>query len=201
MKLQDHWSETNRRIFNLLEGGTKYVVGCLECQDKRDTFEPFTTLRLTLQDKSSYRDGTASLETLLHERLSYEELLDKENKVECAFCDKRTTTSKKMRLTTPPSILAIQLKRFEWTDFVKPNQKKQVNKVEGKKLQTHVTFTEELALQGESTDGELTTTHYKLKAVIEHVGTSSPSGHYFAMTKPDSEGKLWTYYSDTICNQ
>ena len=61
MKVQDHWSETNRRIFNLFEGGTKYIVGCLECEDKRETFEAFTTLSLTLEDKDSYKDETASL--------------------------------------------------------------------------------------------------------------------------------------------
>ena len=71
MKIQAHWSETNGTIFNLFEGGTKYTVRCLECQNERDPLEPFTTLSLTLDDKGSYRDETASLENLLNARLSY----------------------------------------------------------------------------------------------------------------------------------
>ena len=67
MKIQDYWSESNRRLFNLFEGGTKYIVGCFECQNKRDTWDKFTTLSLTLEDKSAYRDETSPLQVFLME--------------------------------------------------------------------------------------------------------------------------------------
>ena len=107
MKIQDHWAEMDRRLFNLFEGGTKYIVRCFECQDKRDMWESFTTLSLTLEDKSAYKNETASLENLLKGRLSYEGLLDEDNKVQCNKCNTRTTSYKKSCLTDSPPVLAI----------------------------------------------------------------------------------------------
>ena len=155
MKIQDYWSETNRKMFNLFEGGTKYTVGCLDCQDKRDTWDPFTTLSLTLEEKSAYKNGTASLENLIHGLLANEELLDEDNKVQCRKCNTRTTSYKKSQLTNSPQILAIQIKRFEWED---PIGQKEEELEEGKKIKTQVNFTEELHLPGESMDGDRTHT-------------------------------------------
>ena len=197
MKLQDYWSETNRRLFNLFEGGTKYIVGCFDCTNERDTWDKFTTLSLTLEDKSAYRDETALLASLLNGRLSYEEILDEGNKVQCKQCGVRTTSYQRSCLTNPPPILAIQIKRFEWED---PNSQKlgKANQEEGKKIKTHVNLSEQLTLLGESVEGYRTCTRYKLRAVIEHAGETMSSGHYVAMTKPDhSEGGLWFSYSDT----
>ena len=79
-----------------------------------------------------------------------------------------------------------------------PYSKSQTEELEAKKLETHVDFNEELTLMGESIGGDRTYTHYKLRAVIVHIGKTISSGHYVALTKPhNSEGKLWCHYSDT----
>ena len=91
MRVMVQWSETSRSVFTLFEGGTKYTVGCFECPDRRDTYEPFTILELTLENQSTSIDGIPGIETLLLGRLASDELLHEENKVRCPKCNRRTT--------------------------------------------------------------------------------------------------------------
>ena len=68
-KILDQLSETNKSTLNLFEGGTKNTVGCFICEDSRDLWESFTTISLNIS-------GTPSLEYLLRQRLTDEDLLN-----------------------------------------------------------------------------------------------------------------------------
>ena len=121
----------------------------------------------------------------------------------CFKCGRPTTSFKKMQLTNPPSILTIQIKRFEFRKTGKTkkqiieNQKKK-DEEEGRKLKTDVNFAEKLMLSGETMDGQRLVARYSLRAVIVHKGNSISSGHYIALTKPEnSQGASWWRYSDT----
>eukprot|EP00494_Astrolonche_serrata_P029278 UN29545 len=88
------------------------------------------------------------------------ERLDKENKILCEKCKKKTSQTKQLSLTNLPEYLLITLNRF-----------KQVG-IRRIKDEQHVDFKENLTFNGE----------YELYAVISHEG-SCEAGHYISHIK------------------
>lgn len=151
---------------------------------------------LHFQDKGSKRIET--IEDLLQLFSSTETLKD-EDKITCSKCHQKECSQKSTKLVFLPQILILHIKRFKFTDlsgFTKNNQK--------------ITFDEELDLepfydrfesQNVQTENDhfekrLTrvkiSTHYRLRAVVNHQG-SLHGGHYFSYV---FENDSWSEYND-----
>ncbi|KAG6549829.1 hypothetical protein Mapa_008810 [Marchantia paleacea] len=105
------------------------------------------------------------------------EVLDGDNKYHCSKCKKPTTARKQLSVFKAPTVLVIQLKRFE--------------NIYGGKIDRHVAFDERLGLAGHMCrNSKDARPEYMLYGVVVHAGHSQDGGHYYAYVK-EPRGKWY----------
>lgn len=90
---------------------------CIYCKSSSLTFEPFTTLSITIPIKSKkHLDKDFHLYECLDEFIK-EEQLDKDNKMNCNLCGFKNRGKTRTTLWETPKILIIHIKRFLVNSF------------------------------------------------------------------------------------
>eukprot|EP00981_Chlorochromonas_danica_P010539 scaffold3266_cov236-Ochromonas_danica.AAC.5 len=104
------------------------------------------------------------------------ESLDGDNRYDCSHCARRTRAEKYLRLEEIPSLLCIQLKRFNFygEDFYKDS-----NNIQFNMNQNLLPFTSQI-IRGKLFNQS---TNYELIAFVEHQGSEIDHGHYVAFVK------------------
>ncbi|OMJ66209.1 hypothetical protein SteCoe_37036 [Stentor coeruleus] len=153
----DPWREYERThsriVVKLFSGLCCSKITCLKCSQKKENYEPYTTL---------------TLEVCTSLCKSMEKYLDKEiiqDEYYCMTCDMVTNIEKQYLMVKNPNILIIQLKRFVTTPF-------------SRKINMHCDFNPEIELMNSSNEK----IRYTLRAVGVHTGNCN-SGHYTAFCK------------------
>ncbi|KAL6183628.1 hypothetical protein ACLB2K_045039 [Fragaria x ananassa] len=184
-KLERSWldSEKNnetsscedKNIVNRVFGGSLVSkLRCCSCGHCSDSREPLIDLSLEIEDVDS-------LPRALESFTKIEKINDSETKFTCENCKEEVSVEKQLVVDEAPPVAAFHLKRFK-TDG---------NYVE--KIDKHIEFPLELDLKpytsSNNSDVEL---KYELYAIVEHVGFSATSGHYFCFIRssPDTWHRL-----------
>ena len=187
IKLMEYWSETNKDLSDLFEGGTRSLITCSQCNESSYTWDRFMVLKLSLEDQLLQHKRPLSIEDLIS-RWKREELLSGDNGYSCMHCNVTTESVKKLDISNSPPILITQIKRFEYTAEGK-----------GVKLKKNVEFNEKLNITVDTLHGGMEVVTYNLKAVVTHIGETPSGGHYTATTRLDSTSNNWHNYSDIHC--
>eukprot|EP01100_Stratorugosa_tubuloviscum_P004922 TRINITY_DN2246_c0_g1_i1.p1 TRINITY_DN2246_c0_g1~~TRINITY_DN2246_c0_g1_i1.p1 ORF type:complete len:693 (+),score=228.99 TRINITY_DN2246_c0_g1_i1:28-2106(+) len=173
--------EQTSQIFQIFGSHLVSSVTCANCSYASITLDPFLDLSLELQ-------GCNSVVKAL-ERFCSAEVLDSNNRYKCSSCKKLTKAKKKISLYLPPSILTIQLKRFNWS---------------GTKISKVISYPPTLNIEPYLADKELVKqldikNDYNLFAVLVHSGYSCNSGHYYCFVK-NSNG-IWYEMNDEMVRE
>lgn len=159
-------------IHSLFEGQETSETRCLCCETVTQRIEPFFVVSVEIQQNSSL---TACLRNY-----SSTELLEKQNKFDCAVCCSLQEAELRKRIKCAPQILALHLKRFKYNG-------------KAKKLSYRVVFPLELRLYNTSDDAEDPDRLYSLFAVVVHVGSGPSQGHYVTLVRSFGQ---WLLFDD-----
>ncbi len=126
-------------------------------------------------------------------------MLSGDNKYKCAQCNTKVVAKKQLLISRAPPVLAVHLKRFEYTLF---------GARKGSKIGKPVAFLEKLDLApfcaphpkrnnrlNTNTSATITNAAYTLSAVVVHQGQSATGGHYYSFVK--SKAGLWHCMNDS----
>lgn len=167
VKLSDGKIADSTLIGQIFGGYLRNELKCCKCGYRSQTFNSFQDLNLEVEGgirsvKDSLRAYTRS------------ETLDNGNEWRCEKCKVKVQAKKQMMICSPPNVLTLQLKRFNYDG----------------KINKHIAFdfTEELhhvdsTTEQQRPDGALRSTKYELRSIVVHHGYSTHSGHYVAFVK------------------
>ncbi|BFG31021.1 hypothetical protein CerSpe_172950 [Prunus speciosa] len=167
-------AQDNNLVERVFGGRLLSKLRCCNCGHCSDTYEPLIDLSLEIED-------VETLPRALESFTKIETINDLETKFTCENCKEEVSVEKQLVVDQAPPVAAFHLKRFK-TDG---------SHVE--KIEKHVEFPLELDLKpytsGSDSNVEL---KYELYAIVEHVGFSSTSGHYFCFIRssPDTWHRL-----------
>ncbi|XP_074505051.1 ubiquitin carboxyl-terminal hydrolase 48 [Sebastes fasciatus] len=176
--------QKNPNLQNVIQrqfcGQFSYVTVCNQCGRSSALPSRFYELELNIQ-------GHKNLTECVTEFLK-EEKLDGENRYFCESCQTKQSATRRIRLHSIPPTLNLQLMRFV---FDRQTGHK-------KKLNTFISFPEQLDmgpfLEGKE-DQKLV---YELSAVLIHRGISAYSGHYIAHVKDARTGDWYKFNDEEI---
>eukprot|EP00887_Chlorella_sp_A99_P006830 scaffold2.g6830.t1 len=161
--------------------GQRAGVKCSECGYESNTFDPCIDLSLEINHANTLHKAL--------QRFTQREVLDGANKYKCPRQGKGVRAVKRLTVDTPPNVLMVQLKRFEFS-------------FSGHKISKKVEFEVELDLTPYlSAPAAAGAPHplYDLYAVLVHAGHSVHSGHYYAYVRGASG--LWYICDDAQVSQ
>lgn len=165
-------------IVNLFEGNLTNQTKCLTCENVTSRDETFLDLSLDLGESDNLEDCL--------KQFSASEMLTGRNKFYCDSCHSLQEAEKKMGIKKLPSVLALHLKRFEYSD----EQKRMVKLFH--KIKYPLYFRLESDIPAETPEEGLK--HYELYGVVVHIGGGPHHGHYVALVKTQEEG--WLLFDD-----
>ncbi|KAH3673655.1 hypothetical protein WICMUC_003558 [Wickerhamomyces mucosus] len=165
-------------IHDLFEGLLTNQTRCLTCENISTRDEFFLDLSVDLQDG-------VTIEKCL-KQFSASEMLTGTNKFYCDNCHSLQEAEKKMGIRKLPKILALHLKRFEYSEELNRNIK----------LFAKIKYPLFLELESDyptdlSEDGHK---FYELYGVVIHIGGGPHHGHYVSFVKTESQG--WLLFDD-----
>jgi len=164
-------------IHRIWGGFLRSQVHCQTCGRDSNTDDPMLGITLATQSslKKAFRKYTAK------------EHLTGSEKYFCEHCKKKQDAFKRMMILKPPPVLAVHLKRFEFS--------KSGNRI---KKSQHVEFEETLNLGPFVCDPRRSEVNYELSAVLVHSGNSAYGGHYYSYVRaPGNESKRWYCMNDS----
>jgi ubiquitin carboxyl-terminal hydrolase 36/42 len=165
-------------IYRIFGGRIRSQVKCTQCNYESNTYDPFLDLSLEINHASSVDKAL--------KRFTAGEALDGANKYKCPKENRGVRAIKRMTVETAPSVLVIQLKRFEFS-------------MSGRKISKQVEFDPVLDLSPYMSHRPATPAIYDLYGVLVHQGHSMHSGHYFCFVKGGANGD-WHKFDDTRVN-
>jgi ubiquitin C-terminal hydrolase len=115
-------------IHQIFGGYLQSQVSCSSCGHISRTFDALLDISLEIQNSDSIEKAFL--------QFTKPEMLSRANKYKCSSCSKLTDAQKQISIYAPPSILTIQLKRFDFT-----------KSMFGKKISKYVAFPEHLDLK------------------------------------------------------
>jgi len=157
-------------------------VECLKCKKVFSKQEKYTWLSLSLDQHKQIE----TFATIIQKNFG-EELLTHDNQYLCSACKSKQDAKKYVRLSTLPSVLFVQLKRynFNWETM------------QLTKTHTIVPIPELFQFdQKYLASAGLQDTVYKLKSVVLHSGATMTLGHYTAFAR-DIKTSSWGYFDDS----
>ncbi|TQD95517.1 hypothetical protein C1H46_018873 [Malus baccata] len=177
MKKDDSSSVQDKNLVERVFGGRlQSKLRCCNCGHCSDTYEPLIDLSLEIEEADT-------LPRALESFTKIENINDSETKFTCEKCKEEVSVEKQLVVDQAPQVAAFHLKRFK-TDGSNVQ-----------KIAKHVEFPRELDLKpytsGNDIDSDVEL-KYELYAIVEHVGFSSTSGHYFCFVQssPDTWHRL-----------
>ena len=168
----------NKQLSCLCDGLLESAVTCQTCHRASITRDRYMDLSLDIQ--GDITDLTGALK-----HFTQTELLDEDNKVNCARCKTKRSVSKGLRLATAPSVLVCQLKRFAFDIYGRATR-----------LSKHLEYPLRLEI-GDfmSRANQSKPPPYELVGVLVHAGRRCESGHYLAFIK---RGNFWYKADDEV---
>jgi ubiquitin carboxyl-terminal hydrolase 9/13 len=165
-------------VHGLFEGLLTNQTKCLTCENITSRDETFLDLSLDLGDSDT-------LESCL-KQFSASEMLTGSNKFYCDSCHSLQEAEKKMGIRKLPKVLALHLKRFEYSE----EQNRMV------KLFHKIKYPSSFKLQSDipPETPEEGLKFYELYAVVVHIGGGPHHGHYVALVKTEDQG--WLLFDD-----
>ncbi|KAF0035487.1 hypothetical protein F2P81_013245 [Scophthalmus maximus] len=161
-------------------GQFSYVTVCNQCGRSSALPSRFYELELNIQ-------GHKNLTECVTEFLK-EEKLDGENRYFCESCQSKQSATRRIKLHSLPPTLNLQLMRFV---FDRQTGHK-------KKLNTFISFPEQLDMGPFLEGKEDQKCVYELSAVLIHRGISAYSGHYIAHVKDARTGDWYKFNDEEI---
>lgn len=165
-------------VHNLFEGLLVSETRCLTCETISSREETFMDLSLDLTVHSSVSACLVNF--------SQEEMLCGRNKFHCDKCSGLQEAEKRMKIKCLPRILALHLKRFEYTE----------DYGNMRKLFHRVSYPFYLRLFNTTDDADEAERIYELYAVIVHIGGGAYHGHYVSIIKTRTLG--WLLFDDEL---
>lgn len=172
----DPLTEGTTLMRQLFGGYFQNQVQCCECKSVSRTYEPFTTLPISVSP------STSSVEQALLQFTAIEHMSE-DNGYRCDKCKKAVAADKQLLVRVAPPILVLSLKRF---DFM----------MGGTKIDRPLIFHNELLLDAiypKENQAENENYKYVLYALVVHFGKSAYSGHYVSFVKI---GERWILFDD-----
>lgn len=155
----DQYSKETTPLNQILGGYLRSTVTCLACKHESITFQHFEDLQLDISRVSTLNEALGGY-------------FARENLEECGYkcesCKKKVSATKRFTLERAPTVLCIQLKRF---NVMGGKLGKPIQICQNLDLQKH------LAKSGEPNQS----CHYKLVSMVTHLGGSASGGHYTAI--------------------
>lgn len=174
IKADKEWSNSLNQVSfmnTLFSGQLKSTLECTSCESKRDTFELFNQLSLTLPQ-------TNKNEIDIIECFNYYFRTETLYDIECNKCKNRTLTLKKLSVWRFPRILILHLNRYIGYGNTNP------------KNNSVVDFSPYLIFKN---NGNSLT--YTLKCIVNHHGNNPNNGHYNCIVSSDKHE--WLYIDDS----
>ncbi|XP_014673028.1 PREDICTED: ubiquitin carboxyl-terminal hydrolase 36-like [Priapulus caudatus] len=172
----DRFSRETTVINQIFGGYHRSQVQCLKCRAKSNTYDHFLDISLDIKVANSVQRAL--------ERFVQPELLQKENAYDCRHCACKVTAQKRFTVFHAPSVLTLQLKRFEYARF------------DGRKVHDMVHYPEQLDLRPYMSRRDGPPVLYSLYGIVCHSGGGIHSGHYYAYAK--APNGVWHVFNDTI---
>ncbi|CAH7488181.1 probable ubiquitin carboxyl-terminal hydrolase FAF-X [Phodopus roborovskii] len=193
-------------LSNVLGGSFADQKICQGCPHKYECEESFTTLNVDIRNHQNLLD---SLEQYIKG-----DLLEGANAYHCEKCDKKVDTVKRLLIKKLPTVLAIQLKRFDYdwerecaikfNDYfefpreldMEPYTVAGVTKLEGDNINPQT----RLIIQNEQSETvTVESTRYRLVGILVHSGQAN-GGHYYSFiiqrNGKDNERGRWFKFDD-----
>ncbi|KAF2857696.1 cysteine proteinase [Piedraia hortae CBS 480.64] len=167
-----HW------VHDLFKGVLTSETRCLTCETASHRDEAFLDLSVDLLPFTSV--------TSCLRKFSAEEMLCARNKFHCDNCGGLQEAEKRMKIKRLPRILALHLKRFEYTEDQQRLQK----------LFHKVVYPLHLRLFNTLDEADDADRLYELYAVVVHVGSGPYHGHYISVIKTLDRG--WLLFDDEL---
>ncbi|KAM2638331.1 hypothetical protein EV1_022722 [Malus domestica] len=172
MKKDESSSMQDKNLVERVFGGRLLSkLRCCNCGHCSDAYEPLIDLSLEIEEADTLPRALESFTKI------------SETKFTCEKCKEEVSVEKQLVVDQAPQVAAFHLKRFK-TDGSNVQ-----------KIEKHVEFPRELDLKpytsGNDIDSDVEL-KYELYAIVEHVGFSSTSGHYFCFVRssPDTWHRL-----------
>ena len=169
MEIEIQNNATSNDLPSCLNGVYTTTLQCKKCGDKTQKDDKFRIMHLNIPSK-----GRITLQECMYNLEKVEVILERRCVVEtCGSSDK---TFKSVKVSHPPEVLIIQLKRFgnesgtTWRN----------------KANTYVDFPMKMDVESST---------YRLYAAINHIGSQS-SGHYTAQCEDATNPGTWHCYDD-----
>lgn len=161
-------------IHQVFGGRLNSTVVCSTCGYNSIREEYFRELHVEINRCHSLHDALS--------KFTKPEFLHGANKYHCERCQKKVDASKRYSIRQAPNVLTIILKRFQDRN---------------RKNNARIQFTEQLDITKYLAAGNPTkNVTYELSAVVCHEGSSTNSGHYYAVVRsPDGN---WTTKDDSF---
>ncbi|CAF1148229.1 unnamed protein product [Rotaria sordida] len=176
---------------------------CKDCPHRYSREEDFTLISVDIRHSQNLKESL--------EQYVIGELLDGPNAYHCEKCNKKVDTIKRTCFKKLPTVLAIQLKRFDYdweretpikfNDYfefpreldMEPFTVQGLAKAEGTSVIDENTNDDQTSTNSNSNDG----TCYKLVGIIVHMGQAN-GGHYYSFIqhKNESNSSHWYKFDD-----
>lgn len=176
---KEHYSSNFSFILTLFYGQNHINMKCPDCNNASNMFDPFSCLSLNLNKDCK------TLEDCFDYNMNSLEILDDDNKWYCEKCNDKKNAIRTSKLWNLPSVLIIQLKKFN----------------NNAKLLNNITFDiNNLNLNKYISPLKNNTTNYnyELYSVCNHSGSLN-GGHYWSICKKNN-GK-WYDFNDSSVSQ
>ncbi|CAL2036873.1 unnamed protein product [Caenorhabditis brenneri] len=167
----------NTWIHDIFQGVLTNETRCLSCETVSSKDEKFLDLSIDVEQNTSISHCLRVF--------SETETLCGDQKYFCETCSSKQEAQKRMRIKTPPPVLALHLKRFKYVDSLNRHTK----------LSYRVVFPLELRLFNVSDDAVYGDRMYDLVATVVHCGATPNRGHYITLVKSNS---FWLVFDDDI---
>ena len=147
-----------------------------------------------------HSNSTFSLQQCLNLFVN-EEILDFDNQFFCNSCGKKVCAIKKMEIYRPPKYLIIHFKRFMNNPQTKERKKITTKAyypdiIDMSPYLSNDEFEHEDEMFQHFGEKEVTSTQYKLYAIVEHVGNLD-SGHFVTLSKVNDDNQ-WFKFNDNM---
>lgn len=179
------WQETLKQAYSIIvdiySGMEMTTTTCNSCNKLSLRFDNFAILTLPIPQEIK-EDKTKYTLDELFENYTSDEQLNGTNQCICAYCEKKTDTTKKTTFYQQPTTLVLMIKKYQKykDDIFKSNIK--------------IDYEHEFDIAPYMSEKPIGSTKYELRTVIRHSG-STGAGHYYSYVKNAMNG-LWFLCDD-----
>ena len=153
---------------------------CLECEASTYRSETFTNIDIPLTFDDQDEPDPMSVKDLFLKQIMASETLRENNKYWCSECSRLNEAQRSVQYEILPRVMVLQLKRFTATGNKSYTSK--INEYIPTPFTMNCFCTQCMPNGGEATVGS-SKHHYRLYAVIMHLGATLASGHYTAYVR------------------